>query len=450
MPILPLLRHKFLRDTATLQIGSVLNAIGSFLSAVALAHLLGAHEQGRFYVAISLYSLVWLLLLGQGLVGATVSQVAAASVRGLVPKTAAWLAFLAKAHVLLGLVLLGLGGLLFPLLADRFLDDPHGPGWWAWWLALTPLLELPRVVVCAALQGTRRMLPLAQIENAHEFARVLLVVVGALVTNSAAGAILGTLAASVIGSIVGIELYRSARRETPEGLPSLRDIARQVRGVPLAHGFPLGIKLGLVRSIDALATRVLPTLILKGVGGSNEWVAYLRIAQSIMNVPLLFMQGISRTALPVLSEHAGLRDVERFRRAFAKAVLYSGAFISAGILIALPLVPWIVGAMFPDSYQDPIWTICLILLPGLLILSFSIANDTFYLVTDTLKAGVILCTVGLFVNAGVVAVCAWLDPTTGVAWGISFTLATSTMHYVYAFLWFRRHRGEIPPRAPAG
>jgi O-antigen/teichoic acid export membrane protein len=431
------LNNKFVRDTATLQVGTVLTTIGNFASTLALAHLLGENQQGELFVAIGLYSLLWLLM-GQGVVAATVSQVAAASARGMPEKTAAWLAFLAKAYVAIGCVLLPLGYFALPWLARVF-----GSGGditrWALWMCATPLLEMPRIVACAGLQGTRRMLPLAQIENTQEAARVFLVVIGALITNSPAGPIVGTLASSAIGSIVAIEIYRTARKSAGAALPSPREIARQVRDVPLRAGLPLGMKMGLVRSIDALNVKVLPTLLLKKFG-SNEWVAYLRIAQTFLAVPLLFMQGLSRTALPVLSDLAGLRDMQRFKRTFVRASLLGGAFISAGVLTSLLFVPWILQHFFPASYGDPVWILCLILLPGMLVMSFSIANDTFYLVTNTLRAGIVICVIGLAVNTIVMAELGALYSIRGVAWGLSFTMASAAAHYVFAAWYFRTHR----------
>jgi O-antigen/teichoic acid export membrane protein len=429
-----LLKHKFLRDTATLQVGTLFNALGNASSTLALAYLLGAAKQGALIFSISLYSLLWFLM-NQGVVSATVSQVAAANARGIPEKAGAWLAFLAKAYIAIGLVLAAAGWFFLPSLAKALNSDPE-TATWAWWLCWTPLLELPRVVACAALQGTRRMLPLAQIENTQEASRVFLVVVGAIVTGSAAGAVLGTLASSLIGSIVAAELYRSARAAGDVALPSARDIARQVRDVPLAAGFPLGIKMGLVRSIDALNVKVIPPLLLQTFA-SSEWVAYLRIGQTIMGLPLMFMQGLSRTTLPVLSELAGLKDMQRFKRTFVRASLLSGAFISTGLLVSLVCVPWVL-RLLPESYRDPTWKVCLILVPGMVVMSFSIANDTFYLVTNTLKAGVVLCVVGLVVNCLVLALLGWLYPHYGIAWGLSFTMASASMHYVYAAWWFRQ------------
>ena len=444
MKLLERLKTKFLRDTATLQVGSLLNSAGNFAGTVALAFLLGPREQGRYYVAIALYSFLWFLM-NQGFVAATVSQVAAANARGLSEKVAAWLAYLGKAYLALGVVLSALGFLLLPRAADWF-DAGTEPGLWASWLTLTPFLEMPRVVVSASLQGTRRMLPFAQIENVHELSRVFLLVAGVLVTGSAAGAILGTLAASALSSVIAVEMYLLVRRQDPRGLPSFGEVIRLSRVVPLRAGMSLGAKMGAVRSIDAIARDVLPALLAMRFG-SSEWVSYLRIAQRILGIPLLFMQGASRTALPMLSELAGLKDLKRLREIYWRASLWSGAIITAGLLVGMLFLPLVLRLAFPPSYHDPVWQICLILLPGYAIVSFSIANDTFYLVSDTLRAGVILSAVGLAVCVVVQAILAAQYPHTGAAWGLSFTLAVTSMHFGYAAWWFRRT--TVPPAATA-
>lgn len=434
-------QRKFVRDTLTLQASSLINAAANLASTVILAHVLGAHAQGQFYVALSLYALLFFLL-NQGLAGASVSQIAAARARGLEDKAAAWLGFLTKSYALVGVLLVGLGWWGLPELA-RWMRADADTARWALWLTWTPFLELPKVVIAAALQGTRRMLPLARIENGTELVRLVAVCAGALYFADAGGAVLGTLLASTLSSVIACALYASAQREF-EGLPSWASILGHARDVPLRKGLPLGLKLGLTRSVDALGTQALPTLILNFVSGSSAAVAYLRIAQRLLSVPLLLMQGISRNLLPKFSELAGLREIERFRREFVRTMLISGALISAGVICVMPLLSLGVHWFFPESYHEPVSWMAWILVPGFVVMSFSVANDIFYLVTNTLLAGVVICLVGLVFNAFAVWYLAWLDPFYGVAWGLSLTYASAAMHYAYEAWWFRTHRQAAP------
>jgi len=442
-----LLERKFLRDTLTLQTSSLFNALSNLASTACLAHLLGAKVQGQYYVAVSLYALLFFLL-NQALYSATISQVAAASARGLHEKVAAWLGYLLKAYVLVGVLLVALGLLFLPWFARRIVHADLETAQLAFWLTLTPFCELPRVVACAALQGTRRMVPLARIENGTELLRLFCVCLGALVTGSALGPVLGSLAAALLSSVIAIGVYGRVRVGVA-GLPGWRAILGHARDVPLKLGLPLGIKLGLLRSIDAVGTQALPILILQHVSGSTEAGTYLRIAQRLLSVPLLLMQGVSRNLLPVFSEIAGLKDMARFRMLFARTSLASGSLISLGVLCALPLVPWGVALFFPADYHVPVARMALILVPGFILMSFSIANDTFYLVTNRLRMGILLSTLALLLSACVMWYVAWLDRFYGVAWGLSFFYATTALHYFYQFCWFRQHRREreLPPRA---
>lgn len=438
--ILAAFRTKFFRDTATLQIGSLLNAGGNFVSAALLAHLLGAENQGRFYVAISLYSLLWFLV-NQGLLQATVAQVAAANARGQGEKVAAWLAWLLKSNLLFGAVLCAIGFVTLPWVATHWLGTSSEVGTWAAWLAISPILETPRIVACAALHGTRRMVPFAQTENAQEAMRIFLVIAGALLTNSAVGPVIGTIVSSLCGSVAAVELYRRERRKSDSPLPSLAEIRAHVRDVPLTLGTALGVKLGIVRNLNALCMEVIPSLLIERFG-STEWVAYLRIAQRLMKVPLMLMQGINRTSVPAFSELAGLKDVARLKHLYFKTSLFSGLFIGLGVVCAMPFLGWILAHTFPSSYVRPVSNTCWILLPGFLVMAFSVANDTFYLITNTLKVAVLVSVGAMIPSVILIAYLAWMYPTTGVAWGLSINMASSSLHILYAAWWFRRHKRE--------
>jgi O-antigen/teichoic acid export membrane protein len=445
-----LFKNKFLRDTAALQAGSLFNALGHLTTAIVLPHLLGARGQGEFYVAMALYSAL-ALILNQGIVAATVSQVAAAAARERWTKVASWMAYLVKAYFLLGLAIAAVGWLVLPTVARDILGSQAQIGTWAAILCLTPVLELPKVVAVAGLQGMRRMLPIARIENGQEAIRVFLVILGALLTGDAGGAVAGTLVASAAGSLMALDLYRRERRRSDVPLPSMGSILREVPRTPLRSGMRLGLKLGFVRVLNVYGQQILPTLFLERFG-TTEWVAYLRIAQRVMNIPLMLGQGISRTVLPWFSEIAGQKDLFRMRRAYFRTSLFSGCIISGALALLLPLVPWLLDRLFPIDYHDPIWRICLILVPGFVAMSFSVANDTFYLVTNTLKVAIIICIISTVVGSAMIGVCAWINPTTGVAWGLSFAMSWSAIHLVYAAFWFRRNTpgGTADVSLPAG
>jgi O-antigen/teichoic acid export membrane protein len=436
---LKLLQGRFLRNVVALQAGGFLTSLVNFASSVALAHVLGAREQGLFVVAVQLYSLLFFLF-NLGILQVAVTQIASASARRDTQKSAEWLAFLLKVYALVGVLLPALAWFLLPRAVGlwRMVNPDIDPAvsHWAWLLCLTPLLDTPRVLAVAAFQGTRRMVRLTQAENAAEFLRSYLVVAGALLTGTPLGPVLGQLASTLLGSVVAVALYRRTARET-EGyqLPSARQVVGLVRAVPLRKGFAQGMRFGVIRQVDALTMRIFPPLIVQTFG-SSEWVAYFRIAQAIMLVPLMMMQGVSRTALPALAELRGIKDHALFRKTFKRTTLVGGSVISAGVLAALPVIPFCVRVM-PEDYWHPVVLLSLILALGYLPVAYAITLDSFYLLTDRLNAGLWISVFGLVTSVPLSIFLAARLPRTGAAWGVVATTCLAFVHFAYVWWYFR-------------
>ena len=439
------LGSRFLRDSTVLQVGSLAVSGFGFLGTIALTHVLGASRQGEFYLAVAAYSLLWFCL-NLGLYPVTISQVA----RGLAeqqPREAGrWLGYLAKVGIPLALLTLGVGWFAAPTLLGLWLQDPSSDtrllGRCVGVLSLAPLLELPRVVALAGLEGARRMVSVAKVENGQELLRVVLVTSGALLTGDAWGPCIGTVVASLLGSILALDVWRRERRAGTLPLPSIRELLQLGWEAPWTLGLRLGIKVGIIRNIDALGVQILPALIL-GRFASPRWVAYLRIALRLVDVGRLFMKGISRTALPVLSQLASVRDLRGLRRVYWRATLGSGLLIATGLGATALLLRPILGSFLPQEYLEPVWLSFLILLPGTAVVGFSVANDTFYLVTGQLKQAILISVLGLLLNTGVLVACCWRWPDYGAAAGLSFTFLWSLVHVSYAAFWFRANRAAI-------
>lgn len=440
MRLAELVRSRFVRNAATLQMGAALNAAGNFISSILLAHVLGAEKQGLFYSAMVLYGIFYLFG-SMGLVQGAVSQVAASNARGDVDRVAQWMAFIIKAWLVVGTGLAVACWFFLPWLAEQMYDDRQ-LGVWASWLAFIPILETPRSMVRAAFEGTRRMLPLAQMENGTEVMRVFLVVSGALITGSPVGPVIGSVLATACGGLLSLELYRQAMTDGQgPGLPGLRRILRQIRGVPLMRGARLGIRIGLLRIIDAVMIESVPTLVLLKFADPT-WVAYFRIAQRLMRIPLMIGSGITRTALPALSELAGIKDMQRFKTTFLRVTFGGGGLMAAAVLVWLPLVPLVVGAFYPEDYGEPVWTLCTILLVGSLVISFAGATDPFYIVTNTMKVAIRIA-IGSVTTVFILTILfSYWWPRTGTAWGVVCGMSACILHYIYITYYFRKHRGE--------
>ena len=293
------------------------------------------------------------------------------------------------------------------------------------------------------------MVVLAKVENGQECVRVFLVVAGAVVTQDALGPAIGMLLASCVGSILAVDAYVRETRSGEKPLPKVRTVLGLLKDVPLFYGLRLGLRLGVTQNMHALGVNILPPLVL-GVMGNTRWVAYMRLAQRIVDAIRTLMQGINRTALPYFSELVGLKDLHGLRRAYWRATLWSGALVSTGVLLILPLVPYLVQS-FPSDYRGPVWTVFLILAPGVMVVSFSVANDTFYLVTDNLKVAIVFGAVQFTVHLMALALLAHFFPQLGPSMALTLFFFSSVVHPVYAYFWFRRRGrdGGVAADAPA-
>ena len=441
--LVALFQSRFLKDTVVLQVSALMNQASQLVSTVLIAFLLGSHGQGLFFLALSLQALFYNLV-NVGVVQATITQVAAASVRDGRVKLAGWLAFLVKSYLLFSGALIGLGWFALPALSVWWYsgqlghDAAHELGVWAWWLTLWPLLDTPRAVAQVAFQGTRRMLRLGQLDNGTELIRVAFVCAGALITGDAEGAVLGEIASRVLCSALAAEMYHAARSDGAGWLPSLREVFRQAPDIPLLQGIRLGLRVGLLKNGTTLFMEVFPGLILGGVAGAS-WVAYFRVASKIMGLPMMMLQGVTRTILPALSELRGLRDLDRFRQLYARTASLSGLIVGGGMLLMLPLIPPVVRTFWPRDFSGPVFLYSWILALGLVPASFAVGLDAFYMLTDQMKASLLITALGALITIPANVLLIRLFPETGAAWGLSLYRGWVLAHFAYV-AWYFRHR----------
>lgn len=435
------LKSKLMKDTATLQVSGMLNQASQLLSSIVLAYLVGSHGQGMYFLAIALQGVVHNLV-NVGVVAASTTQVAAASVRDSREKVAGWLAFLVKANVTFSLGVIVVGWWLLPISAHWF-DHQLGPGEadtlgrWAWYLALWPLIDTPRMVAQVAFLGTRRMLKLSQLDNGQEVVRAALVIFGALITGGFEGALAGEILSRVLSSYLAVDLYFAARRDGEAWLPSMRDVFRRAREVPFSSGMRLALRIGFIKNMNVLWMDLMPGLLLAGFAGP-AFLAYYRVANKVMGVPLMMLQGITRTVLPALSEKRGLRDLEGFRRIYYRAARGSVLVVGGLTLLMLPFVKPFVAALWPADYAEPVFTYSWILALGLVPIAYSVGLDAFYMLTDQMKTCLTIVLVGSVVTIPANVFLIWAFPETGAAWGQTLYRACVVAHFVFV-AWYFRH-----------
>lgn len=439
------LKSRFLKESTTLQMASLVTAGSNLIGSVVLAATLGARELSVFYLAVSVYALFWSFL-NLGLAPVATMRIAGALRSGDKKQLEATIGLFFRLSVALAIVAVVLATVSRWFVPEGFAErifDYSGSRilLYASLLGIVPLFEAPRNLCVAALQGQRRMSALARIEVGQELCRVVCVIAGALVTWSALGPTIGFLAGNFCGCVLSLDAYRRERRSPGSILPPLGR-AFMTRGASAGSALREGVKVGLVRNVDSLGVETIPTLLV-GVFGNQVWATYLKIAQRFGGMLRVLMMGINRTALPALSELAHVKDVAGLRRAYWKASALSGITVCFGLALLLPVLPYVIGRLYSPDFHGPVFTLVLILSPGIAVASFAVANDVFYLVTQQMRTAIILSFLGFVFSTTAVFLCVVAMPKHGGAVGLSIACLWALVHMTYAGSWLHRHgRGQ--------
>lgn len=433
-------KSRFARDAIFLQIGAGVSMGANLVTSVLLFRFLGAEQTGRYFESVNLVTLLYFI----GNVG--FSQVAVARIatdvgRGDHASVVRWLGLFLKAHGSFTLLVTTVGALLCPFLGVLF-----RMGWevgiYASLLSVSGLLLLPFYLTQCALQGTRRMKLLAEMENLKEITRAYCVLVGAVVFESPVGAVVGEVAASVLAVPLAAICYQKARRETGVPLPSLREILRAAPLVPWAEIRAIGrasVSLSLQKNFTALAGTIFPRLMLSYFWTARE-VAFLNLAQNLMKIPLLGLQGVSRTIVPVLGQMRGSGDVRGMRKALLRIMFLSGSTITLVTAAWGIALYWIIPTLYTDSALP---TLPLIpwLFAAMSIAGFAVGVEGFYLISDRLDLSFKLSflTFVCSIPPGIACVYFWGAP--GAAMYILFN------HFHPAFLIFYALRYMLPAKS---
>ncbi|MCP5020855.1 MAG: lipopolysaccharide biosynthesis protein [bacterium] len=432
---------RFARDSTVLQAGSLVLAGSGLFAALALSHILGASKLGEYYLSSAVFGAFWFAL-NLGVASVATSRVAMASESGDLDEVRDWMAFSVEATLIMGSLCVLLCWWTLPSFLDWWFagdsDLAQRVAQFSVLLALEPLIGLPRLLCGVGFQGQRRMASLTRMENVQEFSRAGLVIAGAFWTDSVMGAVIGQLVAAVCGIGVALHFYHKERSKDGR-LPAFLSVLGRIGKVRIRGRWGLGVRMGLVRSIDAYAVQVLPAMVL-GRYGSTDLVTYLRVAQRFVHVLKLFMAGVGRTGFAALSAAGKDPDSRRLGHVYRQTSLIGGVCVIVTSLGLLPFLPWFLDRFWPSDFEEPVLSFVLIFLPGVWLMGFSVVNDVFYLITDRLHVGILISTVSFICLVPVFFVMAHLMPEKGIAIALSLTYSTSIVHVIYAFIWLRKRQ----------
>lgn len=436
----------FVRDSFFLQIGAGVSMVANLVTSVALFRILGADRTGQFFEAVNLFTLLYFLG-NVGISQVVVVRISEALGRGGVGVPEA-IGLFVRAHGTYLVVMGVVGAAASPFLGVAFhmgLDV----GTWASVLCVSSIASLPFYTVQCVLQGTRRMRLLAEMENLKEITRAFLVLVCAVSLNRPEGAVLGEALSTVFSSVFAWAAYRKAQGEPGAPLPAVRDVLRAAKATGWADVRPVvrtSFFLAIQKNLMALVPTVIPRLMLSYFGNSRD-VAFLNLAQNLVRLPLLALQGVSRTIVPLIGKLRGEGQTRVLKKTLTRIMLASGGAVTlASVVWALALTR-VIPALYTEAALPAVplvpWLAASVCIGG-----FAVGLESFLLVANRLDVAIrsSLVTVAIAFPLGVAAVAHW----GGVGAAIYVLLNHATVLFLVAYVAIRFDRLAGTPEPSAG
>jgi O-antigen/teichoic acid export membrane protein len=338
-----LLRLRFVRDLATLQIGQIFSMGCGMLTSILYARFLGLEGYGLYAVVLALTGMIGPFTnLGQQ--QTTLTFFAEAYGR----KDAAGMRSVLRYYICAAAIASAFLILIMPLLPviAQHLYGSARIGKLAMIVFLSTILDTPLIFFCMALQILRRMKTLTIFENTQTSFQLCLSTVLLVSGWGVVGILASSAIASLTFSTIALLLYPKVARA--EGLPS---IASTLRGGRVRELLGFG-KNGFWIAIDKNLGNLYPNffLFIFSTVAPAPVLGLVRVGFKLAGLPTsLGLSSISRLTSSIIPTLAGKgMDLLRknIRRLFGHAVLLHTS-ISVAAAVAIPvLLPLLYGKAF--------------------------------------------------------------------------------------------------------
>lgn len=333
----------FVRDVATLQVGQLV-AIGcNFLTSVLYARLLGLSSYGQYAVVLAFTAIFGMFTnLGQQTTAITflAETYAARDRRGMAQVMHYYVWMSVGTIALLSIFILLLPQLSEWLYGARFIGELGRL------VFLASILDMPFIFLTIVLQTVRRIRLLTLLENTYVIFQMAITALLVLLGMGVSGILLGSAAASLVFSVVGLVLYGRIQKE--EGMPGFREVLR-VRG--WAHLRRYGSE-GMWITIDKIIGNLYPNIFLFffSIQAPASVMGLLRIAFKLAHLPSSFsltsISRISQSVIPILMQRG--RDVllQNIRKLVIRTVLLHTVVTAAAMVLISLFLPIVYGESF--------------------------------------------------------------------------------------------------------
>ncbi|OGN06945.1 MAG: hypothetical protein A3B86_03280 [Candidatus Yanofskybacteria bacterium RIFCSPHIGHO2_02_FULL_38_22b] len=334
----------FVRNVATLQIGSFGGTLVQAVFGILIARLLQPELFGIYSLSIGLAALVGLLL-GAGMQDAVSTLVSSAYAKNDKDELRDVLAFLLKITFYAGIVTL----LIFfftPSLANHFYGDSM-IGWYAGIILLAVFFSTSfNAIVQLALQVAGRIKPLSLIIFGDQFLRSGLAFIFVFFGLGVLGGVSGHLVGAV--SIFIFSLFVWAWLNRAYGIfPSLRDLFKNIWPVSLKKYFGFSLWVAVDRNMGNLFM-ALP-VVLTGIYVSSAEVSFFKLAFGYLNLVLSLLGPVS-VLLNMQFPKIQIEDPAKLKKKFMKVSLFGLAISTILTLAAVIISPLAFKILYGESF----------------------------------------------------------------------------------------------------
>ncbi len=383
---LHLTRQKFVRDTFSIQLATLVQGGAYLLTSVLTARYLGAHEQGRWAVTREIYMFAYFLV-SMGVVNATISLYSKAIGKKDRKVATNALAGLLKIGGATTFVMVVLGVTIGPVVGERFYEDRE-VGFFAGILTLSGVFEIIKSLTMVALQGSRQMLRFAYFDIASNVLRVGIVWIALESGYGLAAVSFAFVLHLALTAVIAIGAYQRARRGDPAlAPPSFRELCRALPHAPIRHIFGLSYLIALNKGMNTLIPRLgmllIPAHQIHDAMAKNG--AY-SVAYVLAWALALGLTGISQSLLPTIGHKLGRENVpfDQLGGMLCRVSLTSGGLLALATLLSVPFMYLVInvayGAEYGESFELYLW-----LSSGNLFMGFFVIIDAFYIYSGKIR-----------------------------------------------------------------
>lgn len=325
--------HKFVRNTAILQVGNTIGNIVQALVGVLLARFLEPTAFGVYALVFSLAGLISIFM-ATGAQDAVTTILGESYAQNDHAKSTEAFGFLGKMTVITGAMALA-GAFIAPYLAHVFYHDYH-IGIYAGVIILASIISTTFYsFTTIGLQVTGRIKAMTSIGLLDQMSRTLLALTFVILGFGVPGIVLGHFIGASIVCVVSYVLWHRLQKEFPF-IPSARELVKTMWLVPLKKYFGRSLWIAIDRNLSNLYN-ILPVL-LTGIFVAKAEVSYFKIAFSYINFGVSFLGPIG-TLLNVEFPKMNVLKRDRLAANFIRVSLYAlaiSAFLTTGAVIVAP------------------------------------------------------------------------------------------------------------------